>query len=89
MRQCEQRLVVGKERGVHSRVATRLAEIATAFGVRLSLQRGEEMVDCTSILEVLALGLVQGTPVTVRAEGDLARAALDAVVQLILAEDDP
>lgn len=89
MSHCERPVIIGNGRGVHSRVATRLAEIAAQFGVRMCIRQEEEWVNCTSILDVLALGLVQDTPVTVRAEGEQAEAALTAAVNLLLSEDDP
>jgi phosphotransferase system HPr (HPr) family protein len=82
-------LIVGNERGVHGRVATRLAEIAAEYGVVLHVCRGEEIVECTSILDVLALALVQGTTISVLAEGLRAEAALAAAAHLILSQDNP
>jgi len=82
-------LIVGNERGVHGRVATRLAEIAAGHGVVLRIRRGEEMAECSSILDVLALALGQGTAITLLAEGAQAEAALTAAATLITAQDDP
>lgn len=78
---------VGNARGVHGRVATRLAEIAANYQVCLTLTRGAETVDCASILDVLALALVQGTAITLRAEGEQAGAAL-AVARVVLTGQD-
>lgn len=82
-------LVVGNERGVHGRVATALAEIAVRHQVRLVIDKGTECADCSSILDVLALALVQGTRLRVEAEGMHAEEALQAVEQLLTAKDDP
>lgn len=82
-------LIVGNVRGVHGRVATRLAEIATAHGVKLVICRGEENACCSSILDILALALLQGTPVRVVVEGVAADAALQAAVELLTAQEDP
>lgn len=82
-------LVVGNERGVHGRVATALAEIAVRHQVRLVINKGTESADCSSILDVLALALVQGTCLRVEAEGMHAEEALQAVEQLLIAKDDP
>lgn len=84
---CE--LTVGNERGVHSRIATRLAEIAAQYQVTLTLERDGETAECTMILDVLALGLVHGQRLFVYAEGTRAAAALEAVEQLLASREDP
>ena len=88
MSRCETAVIVGNTRGVHGRVATRLAEIATDCHVCLTLIRDEETVDCASILDVLALALVQGTTITLRAEGDQAEVALEAAREVLMEQDD-
>ena len=88
MSRCETAVIVGNTRGVHGRVATRLAEIATDCHVCLTLIRDEETVDCASILDVLALALVQGTTITLRAEGDQAGVALEAAREVLMEQDD-
>ncbi len=82
-------LSVGNQRGVHGRVATRLAEIAAEYGVVLQIIRGEETVECSSILDVLALALVQGTEISLRASGEKAREALQAAQAVITSQDEP
>ena len=82
-------LIVGNAHGVHGRVATRLAEIAASHGVKLAICRGEENVCCSSILDILALALLHGTPVRVVAEGAEADAALQAAIELLTAREDP
>ena len=82
-------LIVGNERGVHGRVATALAEIAERHQVRLLIAQETESVDCASILDVLALALVQGTELRVEAEGFGAEEALQAVERLLTAKEDP
>jgi phosphotransferase system HPr (HPr) family protein len=82
-------LAVGNERGVHGRVATRLAEIAAEFAVELRIQRGEERAECSSILDVLSLALVQDTEICLQATGERAEGALAAAAEVITAHEDP
>ena len=89
MKKVSRELVVGNERGVHSRIATRLAEIATQYKVTLTLEREGETAECTMILDVLALGLVHGQQLLVHAEGSESEAALKAVEQLLTSREDP
>jgi phosphocarrier protein HPr len=81
-------LIVGNEKGIHSRVATRLAGISAEFGVILQISKGEEIVDCSSILDVLALALVQGTVIGLHAGGEKAGAALLAAQTVVTLQDD-
>lgn len=82
-------LVVGNKRGVHGRVATRLAEIASDYAVQVRIRRGEQWVDGSSILDVLALALVEGTEIQLAVAGERAGEALAAATSLLAAQDDP
>ena len=81
------RLVVGNAKGVHSRVAMRLAEILAEYAVTLQIIRGDETADCASILDVLALALVQGTEIELQASGEKAGQALLAAQKVVLQSD--
>ena len=82
-------LRVGNDRGVHGRVATRLAEIALEHGVALRIDRDGEGADCASILDVLALALACGDTVRLEAAGERAEAALAAAAGVLARRDDP
>ena len=88
MNRLETTVIVGNTRGVHGRVATRLAEIAANHQVCLTLTREAETVDCASILDVLALALVQGTAITLQAEGEQAGVALAVARKVLMEQDD-
>lgn len=81
-------LVVGNQRGIHGRVATRLAEIAVEYEVTFRLQHGLEIVECSSILDVLALALTHGTLISLHAEGSRAEAALIEAIAVISGQDE-
>ena len=82
-------LRVGNDRGVHGRVATRLAEIAREHNASLRIDRDGEQADCASILEVLALALACGDTVHLEAAGEQAEAALAAAHLVLTRRDDP
>lgn len=89
MKQCSVCITVGNERGIHSRIATRLAEICAQHKVRLTISNEQETADCSMILDVLALGLIQGEKLRVVTEGEAAKEAIQAVEQLLTAQEDP
>lgn len=70
--------------GLHARPAALFVQAAGATGLDVEIAReGEEAVDATSILGVMALGARHGETVVLTAEGDGADEALDSLVELL------
>ncbi|MBB2988473.1 HPr family phosphocarrier protein [Terracoccus luteus] len=70
--------------GLHARPAALFVEAATNTGLDVEISKdGDEPVDATSILGVMALGATHGEEVTLTAEGDGADEALDSLVALL------
>jgi phosphotransferase system HPr (HPr) family protein len=68
--------------GLHARPAALFVREATKFKSVITVFCGEKRGNAKSILNVLALGANQGALVTVRAEGEDAEAALQALKAL-------
>lgn len=70
--------------GLHARPAALFVEAATASGLDVEIGRpGEDLVDATSILGVMALGARHGEEVVLSAEGEGAEETLDSLVALL------
>jgi phosphocarrier protein len=70
--------------GLHARPAALFVEQASESGLDVEIARpGEEAVDATSILGVMALGAKHGEEVVLSAEGENADAVLDGLVDLL------
>ena len=69
--------------GLHARAAAKLVQTAGGYDSRLWLVKDGEVVDAKSILGLLLLAASQGSTVTLRAEGNDAEEAVDAVATLI------
>lgn len=70
--------------GLHARPAALFVEAAGNTGLDVEIARpGEDPVDATSILGVMALGAKFGEEVVLTADGDGADAALEALVTLL------
>ena len=70
--------------GLHARPASMFVQAASDTGLDVEIGRpGEESVDATSILGVMALGAKHGEEVVLTAEGDGAEEALDSLVALL------
>lgn len=74
--------------GLHARAAAKLVHIAARFKSDLKIRRGDEEVDAKSILGILLLAAGRGAVVTVKADGEDERDALDAIEKLIEAKFD-
>jgi phosphocarrier protein HPr len=71
------------QRGLHARAAAKFVRMAEAFSARVEVERDDVTVAGTSILGLMLLAAGAGTVLTLRAEGDDAEAALDALCGLI------
>ena len=71
--------------GLHARAAAKLVRAATGFRSALRLARADRSAsaDAKSILSVLMLAASRGTALTITAEGEDEREALDALCGLI------
>lgn len=80
----ERFLKVSNKYGLHARASTRLAQTASQFQATVFLCRkdGDEEVDAKSILGILTLGAERGQVLRVRAAGDDAARALEAIAEL-------
>jgi phosphocarrier protein len=75
--------------GLHARPAALFVEAAEASGLDVEIARpGEDAVDATSILGVMALGATHGEEVVLTADGDGAEATLDKLVELLSTDLD-
>ncbi len=70
--------------GLHASPASLFVQAANATGLDIEIGRaGEDFVDATSILGVMALGAKHGEEITLTAEGEGAEEALDSLVALL------
>ncbi|HEY3488562.1 MAG TPA: HPr family phosphocarrier protein [Candidatus Deferrimicrobiaceae bacterium] len=72
--------------GLHARAAAQLVRIANRFTSEIKIGRDEMEVNAKSIMGVLMLAAPKDTTVVIRAEGDDAAAAIDAIGELIQAK---
>lgn len=74
--------------GLHARAAAKLVHTAARFKCDIKIRKGDEEVDGKSILGILLLAAGRGSTITVKADGEDEREALDAVEKLIDAKFD-
>jgi phosphotransferase system HPr (HPr) family protein len=79
----ESEFVVRAELGLHARPASQFVALAARFRSTIQVGRGEEWVDGRSILSLLSLAAARGTALRIRAEGEDAAEAVEALGRLL------
>ena len=83
----EREATIASSVGLHARPASLFAEAAAAQPVEVTIAMqgvpAEEAMDASSMLSLMSLGASHGDVVVLRAEGDGADAALDALVKIL------
>ena len=74
------------ETGIHARPATLLVQAASKFGSDVNLEYNGKSVNLKSIMGVMSLGVGQNAAVTITAEGDDEKDALDAIADTMKKE---
>ena len=68
--------------GLHARAAARFVQLASRFQARIEVEHEGLRVDGKSIMGLMMLAAAQGSRIVLRACGDDAAAALDALAAL-------
>ena len=74
------------ETGIHARPATLLVQAASKFNSDINLEYNGKSVNLKSILGVMSLGVGQGADVTITADGDDAKEAIEAIADTMKKE---
>ena len=74
------------ETGIHARPATLLVQTASKFNSDINLEYKGKSVNLKSIMGVMSLGVGQNADVTITAEGDDEKDALDAIADTMKKE---
>jgi phosphocarrier protein len=80
----ERRFVIVNQRGLHARAATKLVQLAGKFPCTIQVEGPDgQVANGKSVMGVLLLCGSVGTEIGVRADGDRAAEAIDAIGALI------
>jgi len=71
--------------GLHARPAAEFVKLAARFRADVEVEKDGMTVNGKSIMGVMTLAAEPGSELTIRAEGDDAQAAVDALVNLVAA----
>ena len=79
----EKKMLIQNELGLHARAATKLVQLATKYPCEITVTKDGHEVNGKSIMGVLMLVASKGTTVVLKAKGDKAQEAIDAIGRLI------
>jgi phosphocarrier protein len=79
----EKKMLIQNELGLHARAATKLVQLATKYPCEITVTKDGHEVNGKSIMGVLMLVASKGTTVVLKAKGEKAQEAIDAIGKLI------
>ena len=79
----EARVVLSNKMGLHARPSTQIATTASRFSSDIHITKDDMVVDAKSVLELLMLAAECDSELTIAAEGDDAKDAVRALVELV------
>jgi len=82
-RRAEARVTVRNRSGLHARPAAVFHDLANTFRAEVRVLKDGMQADGKSLIEILSLGAERGAEVMIRAEGEDAEAAVQALASLI------
>ena len=79
----ERKIHICNKLGLHARASAKLVAEAGSFSSEIMLIKENMEVNAKSIMGIMMLAACKGTELTLKAEGDDAEAALEAIEQLV------
>lgn len=78
-----QELEIKNRKGLHARAAAAFVKIAESFNADIFVERVGQKVSGCSIMGLMMLAAAKGTTITVSAEGEQAKEAVEALAKLV------
>jgi len=79
-------VVINNQVGLYARPATFFIQKANEYNCGIWVEKDERRVNAKSLLGVLSLGIVKGTPIKIIADGSDEVEAIETLANLILAD---
>ena len=85
----EREATIGPAEGLHARPAAVFVKEAKRYASEVKIVKDGREVNAKSSLQILTVGAKKGESITIRAEGDDAEQAVEALADLISREEPP
>ena len=79
----EKETTIGPQEGLHARPAAQFVKTAKGFSSEIMIVKGDKEANAKSSMKIMTLGAKKGDEVVIRAEGDDAEEAVEALVEFI------
>lgn len=79
----ENAVIIHNKTGLHARPAALFVQKASQFSSDITVVLGAKVVNAKSIMGVMSLGAGQGSEILIKAMGEDAQQAVDALTELI------
>ena len=79
---------IANERGLHARASAKFVKLAATFDAEVTVTKDGATVDARSIMGLMMLAAGPGCCIDISAEGPDAKAAIDALSELIASRFD-
>lgn len=76
-------IVVNNKIGLHARPAALFVQTAGKFLSNIMVQKGNRKINAKSIMGIMALGVSQGDEITIIADGEDEKEAIESLVDLL------
>ncbi len=83
MSEVDRTVTIRNRLGLHARPAGEFVKVASKFNSNVTVSKGELEVNGKSIMGVMTLAAECGSKVTVRADGEDAESAVEALAELL------
>ena len=84
----EQTVEIINKRGLHARASAKFVKLAATFDAEVKVSKDGQCVDARSIMGLMMLAAGPGSAIDIQAEGDEAKAAVEALAALVAARFD-
>jgi phosphocarrier protein HPr len=79
----EKNITIVNNTGIHARPASQLVKLISAFKSDIKIVSGNKTANAKSIINIMSLGLIQGSVITIRIDGEDEKAAMDGIENFI------
>jgi phosphocarrier protein len=79
----KKKVLIKNKLGLHARAAVKFVNVANRFRSSVKIEKDGDEIDGKSILGILTLAAVQGSPIILKVSGDDEENALEALAALI------
>ena len=82
----QKKFTVIAETGIHARPATLLVQTASKYTADIQLTYKDKSVNLKSIMGVMSLGIGKGAKITITADGNDEKEAMEGIVEMLKKE---